>query len=92
MLHLKSFLFLSLVLCSIALPCPALPCPFPSLAHFISCLSAKPTINPIVHVALYLPTYLPTFSIKFGKERKGKGEVAMCPEELKMKMKLKEMK
>lgn len=64
MLHLKSFLFLSLVLCSIALPCPFLP-----LAHFISCLSAKPH-NPIVHVALslylpYLPTYLPDFSIKF---------------------------
>lgn len=87
MLHLKSFLFLSLVLCSIALPCP-----FLHLAYIISCLSAKPTINPIVHVAL--STYLPTFRSSLVRKGKGKGkrEVAMCPEELKMKMKLKEMK
>lgn len=87
MLHLKSFLFLSLVLCSIALPCPALPCPFLPLAYIISCVSAKPTINPIVHVALF-STYLPTYFLdQVCKERKGKGkrEVAMCPEELKMK-------
>lgn len=73
MLHLKSFLFLSLVLCSIALPCPALSRLWPISSR----VSAKPTINPIVHVALSLPTYLLFDQVSIKKikfVRKGKGK------------------
>lgn len=72
MLHLKSFLFLSLVLC------PALPFPVFGPYHLV-CPPNPQSIPSFMSPSLYLPTY---FSIKFVK--KGKGEVAMCPEELKL--------